>query len=454
MTNKGFLFKKMLSFLSKLKEKTEPPEVRLYSRGILFCFPEGNEGLIFDVVNVTVKGFLIKPAGGEDSYAFALFKREVFERKKYEFKFTLFLKDDPEIVTLKARLRAVDDNNFFAFSVSKKDEKKLKEIYNKISLLYKMGIIKHKSSDEENYTTSRCNYKCNVDHTGLLFLLSSLEEKKYSIKEKKLRYGIYVLFVVFFLFLGLIATFIKTSMHEYTLNNLIKAYEDKYDAKILYLIHRKKAIGIFGFPVYEYLEVYDAHRLLKELKNVPQDKNLVIIVHSPGGELLAAIQIAKTLKQWKGKVYAVVPYYAMSAGTLISLASDEIIAGKTATFGPIDPQIPLPENEKYLVSAVTVLESYKQIPFEKLDMKNRILYITSKKAVTETEKFLRNVVLDNFPDEVKENIIRTLLYTSKTHDFPVFADDLKKLGLKVRYELPEELERIVNLLIDTHNVKM
>lgn len=92
--------------------------------------------------------------------------------------------------------------------------------------------------------------------------------------------------------------------------------------------------------------MYDAHRILKKLQEVLEGREIVMIVHPPRGQLLAGLQIAKVLKERKGKVNVIVPFFAMSAGTLIALAADKIYAGEGAIFGPIDPQIHYNEKEK------------------------------------------------------------------------------------------------------------
>ena len=55
--------------------------------------------------------------------------------------------------------------------------------------------------------------------------------------------------------------------------------------------------------------------------------------------MLAASQIAKALSDHEGHVTAVVPHYAMSGGTLISMAADEIVMDGHAALGPVDPQL-------------------------------------------------------------------------------------------------------------------
>lgn len=55
--------------------------------------------------------------------------------------------------------------------------------------------------------------------------------------------------------------------------------------------------------------------------------------------MLAAEQIARALIRREGKVTCFIPHYAMSGGTLVALAADEIVIDKNAVMGPIDPQL-------------------------------------------------------------------------------------------------------------------
>jgi hypothetical protein len=64
-----------------------------------------------------------------------------------------------------------------------------------------------------------------------------------------------------------------------------------------------------------------------------------LIIHTPGGIVLAAMQIARAVEAHKAKVTVYVPVYVMSGGTLIALAADEIVLGEFSVLGPIDQQI-------------------------------------------------------------------------------------------------------------------
>ena len=98
--------------------------------------------------------------------------------------------------------------------------------------------------------------------------------------------------------------------------------------------------------------------VLRAIKLTDDDVPIDLILHTPGGLVLAAEQIAHALKNHPAKVTVMVPHYAMSGGTLISLAADEIVLDDNAVLGPVDPQlgqqpaasveyIPVPRSREY-----------------------------------------------------------------------------------------------------------
>src|SRR5207247_9743898 len=82
----------------------------------------------------------------------------------------------------------------------------------------------------------------------------------------------------------------------------------------------------------------DSEAVLRAIRLTPPEQPIDIILHTPGGLVPAAEQIAKALVERKGKVTVFVPHYAMSGGTLIALAADEIVMDANAVLGPADPR--------------------------------------------------------------------------------------------------------------------
>jgi ClpP class serine protease len=111
------------------------------------------------------------------------------------------------------------------------------------------------------------------------------------------------------------------------------------DATVITLIHRQQTISLLGIPLARYIDIDDAESVLRAIRETPPGKTIEIILHTPGGLVLAASQIARALSDHDGRVVALVPHYAMSGGTLIALAADEIQLDRHAARGPVDPQL-------------------------------------------------------------------------------------------------------------------
>src|SRR5213079_3360270 len=88
-----------------------------------------------------------------------------------------------------------------------------------------------------------------------------------------------------------------------------------------------------------FIDIEDSELVLQGIRLTPPDTPLDLIIHTPGGLVLAASQIAHALAHHPGKVTVFVPHYAMSGGTLVALAADEVVMDENAVLGPLDPQI-------------------------------------------------------------------------------------------------------------------
>src|SRR5258706_8102251 len=116
-------------------------------------------------------------------------------------------------------------------------------------------------------------------------------------------------------------------------------FEHERNSRVIALIHRQESASLLGVPVMGSISIDDSEAVLRAIRLTPLEQPIDIILHTPGGTVLAAEQIAKALVERKGKVTVFVPHYAMSGGTLIALAADEVVMDPNAVLGPVDPQI-------------------------------------------------------------------------------------------------------------------
>jgi ClpP class serine protease len=119
----------------------------------------------------------------------------------------------------------------------------------------------------------------------------------------------------------------------------IRAIESAHGTRVITMIHRQEKRSLFGFSVSRHIDLEDAQTIIAAIKETPRDMPIDMILHTPGGLVLAAMQIARAVEAHPAKVTVYVPVYAMSGGTLIALAADEIALGEFSMLGPIDPQI-------------------------------------------------------------------------------------------------------------------
>ncbi len=119
----------------------------------------------------------------------------------------------------------------------------------------------------------------------------------------------------------------------------IRAIEKLNGSRVITMIHRQEKRSLFGFNVSRHIDLEDAQTIIAAIKETPPDRPIDLILHTPGGLVLAAMQIARAVEAHQAKVTVYVPVYAMSGGTLIALAADEIVLGEFSVLGPIDPQI-------------------------------------------------------------------------------------------------------------------
>src|SRR5437660_4079899 len=155
-------------------------------------------------------------------------------------------------------------------------------------------------------------------------------------------------------------------------------------SRVISLVHRQETMSLLGFPLMRYIDVNDSEDLLRAIKLTDPDCPIDLIIHTPGGLVLAAGQIAHALRRHRAKVTVFVPHYAMSGGTLIALAADEIVMDPNAVLGPVDPQL----NQSPAASILTVLDRKKP---EDIEDETFILADVSRKAITQVRRTVQHL---------------------------------------------------------------
>jgi ClpP class serine protease len=210
----------------------------------------------------------------------------------------------------------------------------------------------------------------------------------------------------------------------------------KREATIITLIHRQETMALLGFPVARFIDIDDAESILRAINETPDERPIEIVLHTPGGLVLAARQIAGALAAHPAKVTAVIPHYAMSGGTLIALAADEIRIDTHSVLGPVDPQL----GQYPAASILAALEWPGGHKDETLIMGD-----VARKAIFQVESFVRRLLEPRLGPEQAADVAHLLATGIWTHDHPLQASDLEALGLPVTVGLPEEERQLLRL---------
>lgn len=222
---------------------------------------------------------------------------------------------------------------------------------------------------------------------------------------------------------------------------LIKEIERKNGWRVITLIHRQEKIGFLGFPVYRYIDIEDSEEVIRAIRSTPPNQPIAMILHTPGGLVLAASQIAMALKRHPGKKIVIIPHYAMSGGTLIALAADEILMDPDAVLGPLDPQIPV-GNAVYPAPSVVKVARLKGN-----NAKDEVLVLAdvAEKAITEIQSLIVKLLEDKLGADKAREVARLLTEGNYTHDYPITVEEARKLGLNVKTDVPPEVYMLMKL---------
>jgi len=230
----------------------------------------------------------------------------------------------------------------------------------------------------------------------------------------------------------------------------------------------------------------DVLALIDELKKVkgPKDQtHFDVILNSPGGDIHAAYKLIKVLRSRCRSLNVIVPFYAKSAATLLSLGSDRIYMGQQSELGPLDALIEHPLTEGMWLSALDGVKPLEILSdfCESLTVDRIGLSIRTKVALGRREsvelaldfaaklvapiirqldplilnmcfrylqvaekygkELLREYMFKGHPDrdELAEYVIKELVWEYPEHEYAIGIDEARRLKLIVEEaeSLPE-----------------
>lgn len=245
---------------------------------------------------------------------------------------------------------------------------------------------------------------------------------------------------IFWLFLiySFIAPIVRQRMLEAARLQAITAFEKKRGTRVIAMIHRQEALALFGIPLFRYINIEDSEELLRAIRMTNPNMPIDLILHTPGGLVLASEQIARALCNHPAKVTVFIPHYAMSGGTLIALSADEIVMDPHAVLGPVDPQLgDLP--------AASILRAVELKRPERVEDRTLILADVARKAIWQVRRLLEEILIAKMEPQRAREVASLLSEGVWTHDYPICAEEAKALGLPVSTDFPEEIHRLMAL---------
>jgi len=246
-----------------------------------------------------------------------------------------------------------------------------------------------------------------------------------------------------FLFLSSLQPVWQRRQIEFRRVKTIQDFERNRNSRTILLIHRQESISLLGIPLSRYITIEDSEQVLRAIRLTPPNIPIDLILHTPGGLVLATEQIARALIRHPAKVTVFVPHYAMSGGTMLALAADEIVMDANAVLGPVDPQLGN-------FPAASILKVVEDKPISEIDDQTLIMADLSHKAINQVQRFVRTLLKDETPKqkilpENIEKIVETLTTGQVTHDYPITVEEATELGLPITVGLPRNIYDLMEL---------
>jgi len=209
----------------------------------------------------------------------------------------------------------------------------------------------------------------------------------------------------------------------------------------------------------------DKNGFMTVIHRLNRTKGLDLILHTPGGETAATESLVDYLRSMFGtNIRAIVPQLAMSAGSMIACACQEIVMGKHSSLGPIDPQLgrlPAHGIVEEFQRAFTEIKAdpAKAAVWQPIIAKyHPTLVGECEKAIQWSEEMARAwLVSGMFQGEANaevtaKQIVKELVdhALTKSHARHLSAEKCKQIGLKV--SLLEDTPELQEAVLSVHHV--
>ena len=168
-------------------------------------------------------------------------------------------------------------------------------------------------------------------------------------------------------------------------------------------------------PIFDpQIDMITAESVLARLEHIPEDDEVTVVLHTGGGLVTACVMIADALRRFP-KSRAIVPYMALSGGTLIALNARRLEMGRSAALSAVDP----------LVDGWRA----KHIP-----ERTAKLHALAQEAYQAVSTYLEETLTHRLGDpRAVERAMQVFMGHAAPHSWPVRSREVAALGLHVTH---------------------
>jgi ClpP class serine protease len=102
-------------------------------------------------------------------------------------------------------------------------------------------------------------------------------------------------FWIFFMLSALQPVIRQRLLDTMRMRKIAQLERDRH-SRVILLVHRQETMKLLGFPVMRYIDVNDSEEVLRAIHMTDPDVPLDLVLHTPGGLVLAALQIARAVR--------------------------------------------------------------------------------------------------------------------------------------------------------------
>ncbi|MGG7643184.1 SDH family Clp fold serine proteinase [Rhodovulum sp. YNF3179] len=249
--------------------------------------------------------------------------------------------------------------------------------------------------------------------------------------------SIFDLFWLFFI-LAAVQPLIRQRVQEARRFMTIDKMQKARHSRVILLVHRQETMRLLGFPLMRFIDVNDSEEVLRAIRMTDDDVPIDLVLHTPGGLVLAALQIARALRAHPARVTVFVPHHALSGGTLIALAADAVVMSDHAVLGPVDPQL----GQWPAASIVKVVEDK---PIAEIDDETLIRADMGRKALAQVKSAAADLLAKHMDADKAAELADLLSSGTWTHDYPIAAEEAARMGLPVTRDMPADVLDLLRL---------